>query len=150
MRQLRIDLSKCEYGRNCAHECEQACATKMFKFDDPARAALHIRDLPEGGQAILCDQCGDCLSICPTNALTRNKLGVVMIDKKVCVGCFVCLGYCEKNIFERAPGMVEPYKCTACGLCVKACPHAALEIVDVPEPPARLACDHTSTPTQSH
>jgi len=57
MRQLRIDLAKCDAGRNCNHECEEACATKVFKLDDPGRAALHIRELPDGkGQAIICDQ----------------------------------------------------------------------------------------------
>jgi carbon-monoxide dehydrogenase iron sulfur subunit len=149
MKQLRIDLGKCDAGRNCEHECEQVCAEKVFKFDDPERAALHIRELPDGSAlTIICDQCGDCLSICPTNALTRTKLGWVRIDKTLCVGCFVCLGYCDKNAFERAPGATEPYKCTSCGLCVKACPHAALEIVDVPVPPTRLAAAPTSAPTQ--
>lgn len=151
MKQLQIDMSKCDAGRHCEHECESVCATKMFKFDDPERAALHIRELPNGeGHAILCDQCGDCLSICPTNALTRAKLGFVRIDKTICVGCFVCIGYCEKGAFERAPGALEPYKCTSCGLCVKACPHAALKLVDVPVPATRLACAPTTTPKSAH
>jgi hypothetical protein len=34
MKQLRIDLKKCEEGRKtCQHECEGACAEKVFKFD---------------------------------------------------------------------------------------------------------------------
>lgn len=140
MRQLRIDLSKCDAGREtCHHECEEACATKVFKLNDPGRAALHIRETEDGkGTAILCDQCGDCVVVCPADALKRNKLDVVMIDKKLCVGCYTCIGFCEKGIFERNPGWVEPYKCTSCGICVKACPHAALEIVDVPTPPYRI------------
>ena len=139
MKQLRIDLSKCDSGRNCKHECEATCATKMFKFEDPARATLHIRELPDGKNlTIICDQCGDC------------KVGVVRIDKKICVGCFVCIGYCTKNAFERAEGATEPYKCTSCGLCVKVCPHAALEMVEVPEPPTRLAAAPTSTPKKAH
>jgi len=150
MKRLEIDLGKCEYGQHCEHECERACATKMFKFDDPKRAALHIRKTADGGEAILCNQCGDCLSVCPVLALTRNKNGVVMLSKKNCTGCFMCLGYCTRNIFERAPGAAEPYKCTVCGHCVKACPRGALSIVDVPLPPTRLACAHTSTPIQAH
>ncbi len=140
MRQLRIDLGKCDEGRkNCQHECEASCAEKVFKLDDPAMAALHIRELPDGsGNAVLCDQCGDCIVVCPAEALKRNKLGVVMIDKKLCVGCYMCIGFCEKGIFERNPEWLEPYKCTSCGICVKACPHTALEIVDVPEPPTRI------------
>ena len=140
MKQLRIDLTKCDAGRQtCRHECEADCARKVFKIDDPALPALHIRELEDGcGVAILCDQCGDCVVVCPADALSRNKLGVVMIDRKICVGCYTCIGFCERGIFERRPGVVVPYKCTSCGICVKACPHGALEIVEVPEPAYRI------------
>ena len=143
MRQLRINLTRCEDGRkaagDCGHPCEEACATKVFKLDDPRLAALHIQDGPDGGtSAIICDQCGDCVVVCPTEALKRNRLGVVMLDKKVCVGCLTCVGFCEKDAFQRFSGWLEPYKCTACGICVKACPHSALEIVDVPVPAPRI------------
>ena len=102
-------------------------------------AALHIRELPDGkGVAALCDQCGDCVVVCPSDALRRNKLGVVLLDKKLCVGCYMCVGFCEKDVFERNPEWLEPYKCISCGICVKVCPRAALEIVDVPEPAPRI------------
>jgi Fe-S-cluster-containing hydrogenase component 2 len=131
MRQLRISLAECDGGRTCEHECEQACATKVFKLDDRVHAALHIQERADGrSSAVLCDQCGDCVAVCPTEALTRNKLGVV--------GCYACVGFCEKGALERNPGWLEPYKCTACGICVKACPHSALEIVDVPVPAPRI------------
>lgn len=139
MRQLRIDMSKCGAGLHCMHECEDACATRVFKLDGPEHAALHIRILEDGsGQAVLCDQCGDCVVVCPAEALTRNKMGAVIIDKDVCVGCNACVGFCEKGAFERYPDRVVPFKCIACGICAKACPHAALEIVDVPQPAYRI------------
>lgn len=140
MRQLRIDLEKCKNGRQtCGHECESACAQKVFKLDDPAKAALHINAADDGSAApVLCNQCGDCVVVCPAEALKRNKQGVVMIDTSLCVGCFMCVGFCEKAIFERHPGMLTPYKCKACGICVKACPAGALEIVEVPEPPVKI------------
>jgi Na+-translocating ferredoxin:NAD+ oxidoreductase RNF subunit RnfB len=70
--------------------------------------------------------------------LSRSKMGVVMLNKKLCVGCYTCIGFCEKHAFERAPGLVIPYKCTACSICVKACPQAALEIAEVPTPEPRI------------
>ena len=83
MKQLRIDVGRCDYGRHCEHECEHACAEKVFKLKDPAMAALHIRELPDGkGVAALCDQCGDCVVVCPADALRRNKPGVILLDKK--------------------------------------------------------------------
>ncbi|HRY45651.1 MAG TPA: 4Fe-4S binding protein [Thermoanaerobaculia bacterium] len=139
MKQLRIDVGRCDYGRHCEHECEHACAEKVFKLKDPAMAALHIRELPDGkGVAALCDQCGDCVVVCPADALRRNKPGVILLDKKLCVGCYMCVGFCEKDVFERNPEWLEPYKCISCGICVKVCPRAALEIVDVPEPAPRI------------
>jgi anaerobic carbon-monoxide dehydrogenase iron sulfur subunit len=139
MRQLKINLPKCDGGRHCDHECEEACATKVFKLAGKDGAALHIEALADGqNAAVICDQCGDCVTVCPADALKRNKNGVVMIDKKLCVGCYMCIGFCEQEAFMRNPEWLEPYKCTACGICVKACPHAALEIVDVPTPAPRI------------
>ncbi|MCL1893537.1 MAG: 4Fe-4S binding protein [Holophagaceae bacterium] len=134
MKSLKIDNNKCDYGRKCNHECELTCASKVFKCDDPARAALHINS----DQTIICDQCGDCVVVCPADALSRNKQGIVLLDKKICVGCYTCVGFCEKNAFERNPEWVVPYKCIACGICVKACPNSALEIVEVPTPSPRI------------
>lgn len=139
MRQLKINLDKCDGGRDCEHECEDACATKVFKLDGREFAALHIQAGEDGeSTAVLCDQCGDCVVICPSDALKRNKLGVVMIDKKLCVACYACVGFCDKGAFQRNPEWLEPFKCTACGICVKACPHVALEMVDVPVPAPRI------------
>jgi len=139
MKTLQIDLGKCNYGRDCGHECESTCASKVFKCDDTARAALHIRLLENGeGQTIICDQCGDCVVVCPADALSRNKQGVVLLSKKLCVHCYTCIGFCQKHAFERNTEWLEPYKCIACGLCVKACPYAALEIAEVPTPEPRI------------
>ncbi|MDR0499591.1 MAG: 4Fe-4S binding protein [Holophagales bacterium] len=139
MKTLKIDVDKCNYGRDCGHECESACASKVFKHNDPLRAALHIRLLENGEcRAIVCDQCGDCVVVCPADALKRNKKGIVLLDKKLCVGCYTCVGFCEKNVFERNPEWLEPYKCIACGICLKACPKAALEIAEVPAPSPRI------------
>lgn len=134
MRVLKIDLARCDAGQDCAHECEEACAAKVFKLDGRAFAALRV----DGTTTVLCDQCGDCITVCPTEALKRNKLGVVMLDKHLCVGCLTCVGFCEKGAFQRYPGWSEPYKCTACGICVKVCPHAALAIDDAPTPAPRI------------
>jgi len=49
-----------------------------------------------------CNTCGACVGVCPVNALTLEKNGVV-IDRD---------------------------KCTECGACQKICPVAAIEIVD--------------------
>jgi len=139
MKFLKIDMNKCNGGRDCRHECEIACAEKVIKCDDSAFAALHIRNGSDGEiQAILCDQCGDCVVVCSSDALKRNKLGVVVLDKKICVGCYMCMGFCEKGAFQRIPGRLLPHKCIACLICVRACPLGALEIAEGPEPESRI------------
>lgn len=136
MRQLKVDISKCNYGRDCKHECEESCIAKVLKLSDRSCAALTINS--EKGLISLCEQCGDCAVICPSDALTRNKLGVITINKNRCVGCYMCVGFCQQNVFKRHKSRIEPYKCNACGICVKACPKEALTIVDVPTPAPRI------------
>ena len=139
MKVLKIDINKCNYGRECGHECEVACASKVFKCDDPARAALHIGIDENGeGRATLCCQCGDCIVVCPSDALSRNKQGVVVLSRKLCVACYTCIGFCERRAFERNPEWLLPYKCIACSICAKACPKGALEIAEAPTPAPRI------------
>ena len=144
MRYLKIDLSKCEAGKNCNFECETECAKKVFKSDDRTHSAIQVREVTAddgtiGHIEVVCDQCGDCVEVCPTNALTTSRLGVVIMDKKLCVGCLMCVGFCESRTFFQRTDWVEPFKCIACGVCVKVCPHAALEITEAPEAPSKAA-----------
>jgi carbon-monoxide dehydrogenase iron sulfur subunit len=145
MRYLKIDLSKCEAGKNCNFECETECSTRVFKSKDRRRSAIQVREIAaadgQGPSRIMvsCDQCGDCIEVCPANALTRNRLGVVVLDKKACVGCYMCVGFCDNGTFFQTEGWLEPHKCTACGVCVKVCPHGALEIIEAPISPSKAA-----------
>ena len=139
MRQLKIDLSKCNGGRDCNHECENACASKVFRLNDSTLAAITIQALDDNTSlALICDQCGDCAQICPAEALKRNNNGVVVMNKKKCVGCYMCVGFCDKVAFKRHADWLEPYKCNACGICVQVCPKNALQIIDAPIPAPRI------------
>ena len=79
----------------------------------------------------VCTQCGICASVCNTGVIQQNKFGVYMINKKECVGCYMCVGFCPEQVMYYVDGRNEPGKCTACGICVKACPVGALSIQDV-------------------
>jgi NAD-dependent dihydropyrimidine dehydrogenase PreA subunit len=54
---------------------------------------------------------------------------VVRIDKKLCVGCLGCVGYCSELVMFYDDDLTEPFKCIACNICVKACPENALEVL---------------------
>jgi carbon-monoxide dehydrogenase iron sulfur subunit len=142
MRYLQVDFEKCDGGRHCNRECEVACSKTLYKTEDVAYSAIRL--LPAAGQdatlAInVCNQCGECVAVCPTQALRQNKLGVVLLDKKTCVACYMCVGFCPTLSFRTVTGLHEPVKCIVCGACVKACPRGALQVADKPQPEPLIA-----------
>jgi carbon-monoxide dehydrogenase iron sulfur subunit len=145
VRVLVFDSSLCT---GC-HTCEETCSRTWFKVGDPGLSSIQILE-PEGEgpyQAIICTQCGECIDVCPTRALSRAKNGVVRRDLSLCVGCLACVGFCPVTApsgdaaahgtaaMRAHPSVVEPFKCVACGSCARACPEGALDVVDVEDAP---------------
>ncbi|MBF0501267.1 MAG: 4Fe-4S dicluster domain-containing protein [Candidatus Riflebacteria bacterium] len=124
MKFLKTDTSACSGAR----ACEKACAMTFFKKEDSAYSCILHQKASGKSDLNVCNQCGACIEVCPVKALSRNKLGVVMVDKKTCIGCFMCVGFCPTVSMRRAPGSREPFKCVSCGACVKACPSKALSL----------------------
>jgi Fe-S-cluster-containing hydrogenase component 2 len=123
------------YPEKCTgcRECERACSQVHFKTKaGKDKSALRIRKKEETYRIYVCDQRGLCLDMCPVGALTRRKNGVVLLDKKTCIGCQACVGFCPIGAMKKARERIEPFKCISCGSCVRACPEEALELVTVP------------------
>ncbi len=121
--------------------CEETCSETWFKVVDSEKSSIRIQD---DGQTLLhatfCNQCGACIEVCPTEALYRDKRGIVRLRKKLCVGCLSCVGFCPYGAMFHHADQEEPFKCIACGKCVAECPNEALAIVDItdiesPPPP---------------
>lgn len=130
MRVIQTNQKKCEGVR----ACERVCAKTFFKTEDPAFSAIRVTGGKGKHTINVCNQCGVCIEICPVKAISRNAVGTVVIDKKTCVGCFMCIGFCPTLSMRRAPGQREPFKCVSCGACVKACPKGALTLAEMPTP----------------
>ena len=128
MKYLSLDSGKC----NGKRACEKACAQTFFKKGEAEYSAIKISNSDMGFTANVCNQCGQCMEICPVKALSRNKIGTVMVDKKICIGCFMCIGFCPTLSMRRAHDQREPHKCVSCGACVKACPNQALHLTEIP------------------
>jgi Fe-S-cluster-containing dehydrogenase component len=109
-----------------------------FKEDNPARSRIQVLGLGAGKfHLVACDQeCRKCVAECPTQAITVNSQGVVMINKSLCVGCLACVAVCPIEAMRFFPGESTPFKCVACGACVKTCPKDALEIAEKEDSPA--------------
>ncbi len=131
MKVLQFDPARCIGAR----ECERECSRTWFKEENRDKSAIRITEGTDGYTMVACTQCGECIDVCPTLAIRRDRQGIVRIDKKLCVGCLSCVGFCPYLAMFFHPDYVEPFKCVACGKCVKACPSGALVIADVPDAP---------------
>lgn len=48
-----------------------------------------------------CNLCGDCLTICPTNALVKTETGINVVPI-ACIGCGACVNVCPRNAIDLA------------------------------------------------
>lgn len=87
----------------------------------------------------LCNQCEKpaCVQVCPVGATYQTKDGVVLIDRKWCIGCGYCIMACPYGVRFFHPKYKVAEKCTFCyhritkGLktaCVQACPFGARQL----------------------
>jgi len=126
MKKLVADVTRCS---GCG-ACELACSKAFYKEENREKSAIHVSANDNGGYNIaVCDQCGDCVWMCSAVALVKAPNGVIRLNKKDCVGCLICVGECLRNYFFYHEDLPTPFKCSACGICVKACPEGVLSIV---------------------
>jgi Fe-S-cluster-containing hydrogenase component 2 len=130
MRVLSYDAERCVACRTC----EEVCADTFFKEVNAEKSKIRIYGNEDVHRAEFCNQCGDCIDVCPTNALYRHRRGVVRLRQDLCVGCLSCVGFCPYAVMFWHADQLVPFKCIACGICARECPEEALEMVDVEEP----------------
>ncbi len=118
---------------NCiaCHACEVTCSKTWFKENNIQKSCIKIDEKcadANGLKMTTCTQCGECMDVCQVQAITRDAQGIVRINKKACVGCFMCVGFCPELAMMMHDDYIEPFKCISCGQCVKSCPTQALVI----------------------
>jgi Fe-S-cluster-containing dehydrogenase component len=93
----------------------------------------------------LCNHCDhpSCVSVCPAGATYKTPDGVVLVDRKWCIGCGYCITNCPygARFFHPTEHVID--KCTFCyhritkgmnSACVAACAFGARKIGDIRDP----------------
>jgi Fe-S-cluster-containing dehydrogenase component/formate-dependent nitrite reductase membrane component NrfD len=147
-----IDQSRCI---GC-HACTVACKSEN---DVPLGSFRTWVKYTEKGEfpavkrhfAVLrCNQCTDapCVTICPTNALSKHANGIVDVDPKLCIGCKSCMQGCPYDALYIHPEHGTAQKCHFCehrterGLapaCAVVCPTEAIIPGDFDDPQSLVA-----------
>jgi len=120
------------YPDKCTAECracEKACSNAFFKEENRDKSAIKVIKKDDVVTMTACNQCGKCIPMCPAQAITINAQGVVVINKKECAGCLICVAECPCGAMGYHADEPVPFKCIACGICVGKCAAKALEIV---------------------
>lgn len=115
-------------------DCVTACAQAKSGTDNPAHSRIQIvKGEGQSFEVALCRQCGEakCVMNCPSSALTKNAAnGVVDWNSDICVNCLLCTVGCVYGGITYDAQVGHVAKCDKCDgdpVCVKACPHDALE-----------------------
>src|SRR3989339_769490 len=130
MKVLAVDDTKC----TASGICEEGCSDYWLKVKDKYKSRIQLLLRPDGHSLNVCNQCGECIDVCPTEALYRDKKGIVRLRAKDCTGCMSCVGFCPTRSFFVCAGEEIPFKCISCAQCVDTCPSGALSIVEMPDP----------------
>lgn len=125
---MKIVNTRPELCNGCG-KCMLACSNILYKSEDIDKSAIRIlEDVEKPGsyKIIVCNHCGECAPVCNLEVMYKAKNGAIRLKKAICVGCYVCVGFCPNNALPVNPEINEPIKCIACGACTRACPTGAI------------------------
>jgi Fe-S-cluster-containing dehydrogenase component len=170
---MAIDVEKCIGCGNCVRACKEENGvpkepvyfrTWVERYHVPEGDIEHPEvDSPNGGYdgfeekyragdgsknffvPKMCNQCAHspCVQVCPVGATFESPDGVVLVDKKYCMGCRYCVQACPYGCRYIDPDKKVVDKCNLCyhritkGLttaCCEACPTGARQVGDLKNP----------------
>ena len=122
---------------HCEQECVGSCPQKIIRVhqEEHAHAGTPWLDFSVTG----CTLCGDCAEACPAIEDFEKEayqVGNLQLAKTSCltwnnVFCMSCIGKCDVRALrldERRRLVLNENLCTACGMCIHACPVDVLSI----------------------
>ena len=130
--------------------CNGSCSDdeKKYRYDGPKNCkAANTSFLGDRFCTFACLGYGDCVSVCPRDAICINtEKNVAEIDPRRCIGCGLCVKTCPNGIIHlindtssvvvkcnnhdkgAAVRNVCKNGCISCGKCVKICPNGAITL----------------------
>jgi electron transport complex protein RnfB len=91
---------------------------------------------------------GDCVRVCPFDAIRMSEEGIPIVDEQKCKACNKCVLICPKKLFTLVPvnkkvyvactskntakdtQLACPVGCIACRKCEQICPVDAIHVID--------------------
>ena len=146
-----IDISKCSGCYNCQLACKDEHVGndwRPYAAPQPRIGQFWIRVAEQVEGTLpkvkihyiprLCNHCrsGECMKVCPADAIRRREDGLVLIDPETCTGCGACRDACPYGAIYMNAELGIAQKCTGCAhlldhgaklpRCVEACPTEAI------------------------
>lgn len=121
-----------------------------FIKNDPMGKQVSEKDIVKGFFVPkLCNQCDkpSCVQVCPVGATYKTADGVVLVDRKWCIGCGYCVQNCPYGARFFHPVVNTAEKCTFCyhritkgmkASCVDACAFGARKIGLINDPQSEV------------
>ncbi len=131
--------------------CNGLCLPEERKYDYDGPRTCRAANMNYAGDNFCTFAClgyGDCIKVCPRDAICINDKGIATIDPRKCIGCGLCAKECPNGIIHLIKDTSRVivtcnnhYKgaavriyckngCIACGKCERTCPHDAIHVVD--------------------
>jgi len=116
------------------HACVIACLNEnRQKTNQSYRRIIHAQG--KHNLSLSCNHCDspECFRVCPQNAFSKRRDGVVELDQSLCDGCGLCLPACPYEALQFNSETNKVDKCNLCveresdiPACVEACTTSAL------------------------
>jgi len=130
----------------CCGDCENVTSRHEYVGIKSCSAA-NLLFAGEFSCTFSCLGYGDCMSVCPNNAINVHD-GLARINAKLCVGCGMCSKVCPNHLIHIVPDTVTTIVgcsnqdkgavtrkackvgCIGCKKCERECPAGAIKVVN--------------------